>query len=197
MDGHLAKPYRTEHLRQALDLWAPRPGIRAPGAGGEDGVAVAATSPVADGSAAPLRDMPVVLQEALAAGGSERVRELIDLFLESGAERVESVTAAVAGGDMAAAAMSAHALRGGALALEELRLAHAAAAIEDHAVAADGAGGTAPVLLAEEVDEAFRVARARLLAFHGQLASTDPQGVGQRAVPAGPRAGEQPETEVS
>jgi HPt (histidine-containing phosphotransfer) domain-containing protein len=94
-------------------------------------------------------------------GGTGLVRQMIELYLQHGTERLDALAAGVAASDARAVERAAHSLKSSAGNLGALRLQHTADALE--AMAADGVIDE-PVArrLREEYDESAALLRAAL-----------------------------------
>jgi signal transduction histidine kinase/DNA-binding response OmpR family regulator len=113
MDDYVAKPIDIEQLEAKLRRWIPSP----EGASAEPPPEPPPPAPPRPGPEAPLPDAPRldrrVVAELRQLGGLERdlLSEVIELFLKTVPERVQSLERAVALGDAAALRFHAHALR--------------------------------------------------------------------------------------
>ncbi|HTO95483.1 MAG TPA: response regulator [Myxococcales bacterium] len=121
MDGYVAKPIRAELLFQAIDGQLQKPAPAAPAPGPEE-----------------------VLDEkdllSLVGGDGAVVRELAQLFLEDGAQRLLDIEKALAAGDHAGLRTAAHTLKGSAGSICGRRTADAARHLEQLAEAKDFLG---------------------------------------------------------
>jgi HPt (histidine-containing phosphotransfer) domain-containing protein len=121
MDDFLAKPVRADELAAALErLIGPR-----------------------------LLDGETVERLRAAVASEELVERIYELFFAQGAGHVAAIQAAVAAGDGAAAARTAHTLKGSAATVGAERVRRIAAAVEAGDLAA-----------AAELDDAFERTRA-------------------------------------
>lgn len=123
MDDYLSKPVQLDDLRKTLARWmdpvdedepdpVPAPDVRT------------ATGPFDPAVVATLRSLT-------ADGGPDAFQSLIQMFVASGVELIETIRGALSLGDAATLRSAAHALRGSAANLGAARLAEAARELEE------------------------------------------------------------------
>ncbi|MHB1524728.1 MAG: response regulator [Candidatus Dormibacteria bacterium] len=137
MDAYLSKPIKADSLATMVERWTML------GAGSHPGPQV---QQVADG----------LLDSALISGlrdlGAEEFRNLIQLFLSDGAERVAALRSAEADGDGPAIERLAHSLRGSAATFGAGALAQLCAELQEQASSGELAGRAT---LIDSVDAGF------------------------------------------
>jgi two-component system, sensor histidine kinase and response regulator len=144
MDDYVAKPLDIEQLEAKLRRWIPGPEDTAPVPLGEG-------SPAPPGEAAPPEptrldarrkaraaggDVPLdprVLSELRDLGGDQRdlLGEVVDLFLRTAPDRLQSLAGALGRGDEGAVRFNAHALRSSAGTVGAVRLGGMCTRLED------------------------------------------------------------------
>jgi two-component system, sensor histidine kinase and response regulator len=129
MDDYIAKPLRLAELRRVLSRLLD--GGRGGGRGGDPSDEFAEPSVPPD--AVPLIDEAIV-EELLSDGGREE--GIIDVFLRSSRERLDTLEHAISTGDGAAVARVAHSLKGACATFGANRMASIAAQLDGVAGAA-------------------------------------------------------------
>jgi two-component system, sensor histidine kinase and response regulator len=161
MDDYVTKPTRVEDLRAALHRGLQKlpPGAAQPSAPAP----APAASPSADEEPAPLLELSVInsLREIREPGAPDPVVELIDLYLDDAAARLNAVQAALSAADQPALVTAAHTLKGSSSNLGAQALARLCARLE-HAARAGLFDEAHPLL--PEIQETFTRTREALLA---------------------------------
>jgi CheY-like chemotaxis protein/HPt (histidine-containing phosphotransfer) domain-containing protein len=136
MDGYLTKPVRPDELAAAISQWLPTTEIEAT-AGADPGDGVIAAFPIEDGAAtitggsSPIdRNQIQILRDVGGPDPDTFIRELVQAFVDEGADEVDQIRAAADRNDPAALLMAAHRLKGSALNLGCTAVAEAADALE-------------------------------------------------------------------
>jgi two-component system, sensor histidine kinase and response regulator len=119
MNDYLAKPFSLAQLHAALARWMPEVSRTPAPPAGPDPVRPddpALATPLEGGESVPSVDRKVVdaLRELAPSGGMEFVKETLQIFLDSSAPQMEALEKAVAMGDCATLARTAHRLKSGA-----------------------------------------------------------------------------------
>jgi two-component system sensor histidine kinase/response regulator len=143
MDDYLPKPLSLETLGLVMDRWAPNNAEPAAAAYLEEHLPPA-QPPGADATAStsPVLDAMVVGQLALLgkAAGEDLIGQLATVFLADSESRVAALHAAIADGDGAAVAETAHTMLGASANLGATELANLCAALEAKGAEGDLAG---------------------------------------------------------
>ena len=149
MDDYLSKPITLERLRAMLEKWTPA-----------DGAAAPSPSPARESSGASNSALGTHLQNLAVDTDPEFVRELIGIFVESGAGLLDEMVRAREVSDWQTLERAAHSLKGASNNIGATGLAGLCLALEK--AAAEGTGTEEQI---GEIQRAFQSTEIELRAF--------------------------------
>jgi PAS domain S-box-containing protein len=161
MSDHMVKPYRTADLARVLDRW-----IGATADGQDPTVADPSEERMPGFPSPSAPSIPEgAFRDAFEAGGPDRVREFITIFLDALSDIESGVLPALREGRLAEASDLAHRLRGAAAMVGQADLARVLAQVEK--------GSAAPSLSEERLGPLVEDARVTMEAILRQLSVTN------------------------